>query len=91
MNNKDKSFLDLTEMEISKAIEGLGEQKYRTDQLDDWIYKKHVRSWTDMNNLPLKFINELDSLFKGCLDFLLGEYCVFLSIALLLPNGDFFE
>ena len=64
MNNNDKSFLDLTELEISKAIDNLGEHQYRTDQLDDWIYKKHVRSWADMNNLPLKFINELDSLFK---------------------------
>ena len=64
MNNNDKSFLDLTELEISKAIDNLGEHQYRTDQLDDWIYQKHVRNWADMNNLPLKFINELDSLFK---------------------------
>ncbi len=64
MNNNDKSFLDLTNLEIRKAVKNLGEQPYRIDQLENWIYKKYVQSWQDMNNLPPKFISDLDSLFK---------------------------
>ncbi len=64
MKNTDKSFLDINKEEIRKIIEKLGGPSYRLDQLDDWIYKKYVQTWQDMNNLPPKFISDLDSLFN---------------------------
>jgi 23S rRNA (adenine2503-C2)-methyltransferase len=64
MNNNDKSFLDLTNVEIAKVVKDLGEQPYRTDQLDHWIYKKYVQSWQEMNNLPPKFVSDIDSLYR---------------------------
>ena len=60
----DKSFLDLNKEEINKIIEKLGESSYRSEQLEDWIYKKYVDTWQDMNNLPTELINALDSSVK---------------------------
>ena len=60
----DKSFLDLNKEEINKIIEKLGEYSYRSEQLEDWIYKKYVDTWQDMNNLPTELINALDSSVK---------------------------
>ena len=64
MNYTDKSFLDLSKKEISEVVENFGELSYRSDQLEDWIYKKHVERWRDMNNLPKKFVDKLSSSFK---------------------------
>ena len=64
MNNTDKSFLDLNKKEISKIIDKFKEPSYRKDQLEEWIYKKFVQNWNDMNNLPLEFISSLKSSFK---------------------------
>ena len=64
MNNTDKSFLDLNKKEISKIIDQFKEPSYRKDQLEEWIYKKFVKNWNDMNNLPLELISSLKSSFK---------------------------
>ena len=56
MNNTDKSFLDLNKKEISKIIDQFKEPSYRKDQLEEWIYKKFVKNWNDMNNLPFPSI-----------------------------------
>ena len=64
MNYTDKSFLDLTKKEISEIVESFGELPYRSDQLEAWIYKKFVKRWRDMNNLPKKLVSKLDSSFK---------------------------
>ena len=64
MNYTDKSFLDLSKKEISEVVESFGELSYRSDQLEDWIYKKHVERWRDMNNLPKKPVDKLSSSFK---------------------------
>ena len=64
MNYTDKSFLDLSKKEISEVVENFGELSYRSDQLENWIYKKHVERWRDMKNLPKKLVGKLNSSFK---------------------------
>ncbi len=38
--------------ELTSVITDLNEQKYRAEQLFNWIYKRNVLSFTEMENLP---------------------------------------
>jgi len=40
--------------ELSEQLSVLGEPKFRVPQIIRWMYKKRVRSFTDMVNIPLK-------------------------------------
>ena len=39
--------------ELQEIIQGVGEKKYRAEQIFNWIYKENVTSFDEMVNLPL--------------------------------------
>ncbi|NLJ32968.1 MAG: 23S rRNA (adenine(2503)-C(2))-methyltransferase RlmN [Firmicutes bacterium] len=43
---------NLTREELEDFVTNIGEPVYRAQQIWDWIYRKHVLSFADMNNLP---------------------------------------
>ena len=53
------NFKQLNRTEITSFINGLGLEPYRAEQIINWIYEKHAKSFDDMTNLPLKFRTEL--------------------------------
>ena len=46
-----KSIYDLTLDNMEKEFLELGEKKFRTSQVFEWLYRKHVTSFDDMTNL----------------------------------------
>lgn len=50
---------DLTREEIRVILEELGEPGYRTAQICEWLYRRRVRSFEEMTNLPLKLRKDL--------------------------------
>lgn len=51
--------LDLEFCQIAKIIASLGHEGYRASQLFDWIYKKRVKSISQMTNLPANLRQDL--------------------------------
>lgn len=58
-----KNILDYTYEELKNEIENLGWQKFRTDQICDWIYKKKVLDFDQMTNLSKVQREELKNIF----------------------------
>lgn len=66
MQKIDIKSMPLTALEI--MMKKLGQAKYRTDQIYTWLHRYHVRSFSEMTNLP-KALREL-----------LGEKCYINSL-----------
>lgn len=43
---------DLSRDELNQFLEGIGEPRYRANQIWDWLYQKYVHSFAAMSNLP---------------------------------------
>lgn len=54
------NILDLSYDELNKVIEGFGEKKFRTKQIYEWIHKKTIENFSEMNNVPIKLRNLLE-------------------------------
>lgn len=48
-----------TKDELCEYIEGLGEKKYRADQVFSWLHDKCVSSFFDMKNVPKSLIEKM--------------------------------
>jgi 23S rRNA (adenine2503-C2)-methyltransferase len=58
------SFINgMTRQEIARALEKLGEPKYRARQICEWLYKKRARSFDEMTNLSLQLRDSLSRKF----------------------------
>ena len=53
----------LTYEELETAVLGLGLERYRTDQVVDWIYRKGAADFSGMTNLPLQQRAALEAAF----------------------------
>ncbi len=51
-----KSF---SETELREFVIGLGEKKYRADQVAHWLYNQNAQSWEEMNNIPQSLRDKL--------------------------------
>ncbi|MCX7984878.1 MAG: 23S rRNA (adenine(2503)-C(2))-methyltransferase RlmN [Bacteroidetes bacterium] len=49
------SLIGLTLGELREYVEGLGEKRYRGDQLFHWIYRKKVAAFDEMTNISASF------------------------------------
>lgn len=47
-----RGFFDLTREDVASLVAGLGERKYRADQLLRWVYQEGAVSYEQMTNLP---------------------------------------
>ncbi|MCX5781204.1 MAG: 23S rRNA (adenine(2503)-C(2))-methyltransferase RlmN [Elusimicrobia bacterium] len=59
----NKYFLDLEPEDIEKEILALGENRFRANQLIEWVYKKRIESFAECSNLPALLRNKLDKIF----------------------------
>ncbi len=50
----------LTQEELFQFIDSLGQKPYRSNQIINWIYKKHVKSFDEMSNLSKDFREKLE-------------------------------
>jgi 23S rRNA (adenine2503-C2)-methyltransferase len=49
--------------DLEKAVDQLGEPRYRARQITDWLYQKRVQSFAEMSDLPRNFRAELAERF----------------------------
>ena len=54
----------LEKAQLITVLENLGEKKFRATQIFEWLYKQHVSSFDDMNNLSKSLREQLKSHFK---------------------------
>ncbi len=55
-----KHLYDLSFDELAAFIVSMGQPKFRTRQVWEWMYKKAVSSFDEMSNLPLSFRQKLE-------------------------------
>jgi 23S rRNA (adenine2503-C2)-methyltransferase len=48
---------------LTTAMKAIGQPAFRAGQVFDWIYKKRVREWSEMSNLPLALREWLETTF----------------------------
>ena len=61
MSAAKKSFIELNPSEAKMLLFELGEEPFRLEQIQNWIYQNHVASWEDMENLPTQLRNDLSN------------------------------
>ncbi|MBL7830738.1 MAG: 23S rRNA (adenine(2503)-C(2))-methyltransferase RlmN [Saprospiraceae bacterium] len=54
----------ISEQELKKSIAELNEPTFRANQILEWVWKKSVRSFGEMTNLPKSLIEKLNKQFK---------------------------
>lgn len=57
------SIYGLTQEELGEWLVSIGEKKFRTSQIWDWLYQKRVREFSEMKNIPKDLIEKLTSEF----------------------------
>lgn len=48
---------------LTKALKAVGQPAFRAGQIFNWIYRKRIRDWSDMSNLPRSLRAWLDETF----------------------------
>lgn len=71
---KKQNIKDLSLLEISENLLDLGEPKFRSKQVIQWLYEKEVSIFREMRNLPTSLIEKLEENFS--LDELSIKYCL---------------
>ena len=58
-----KDIRDLSFEELSSVISNMGEPRHRVAQIFKWLYGKQALSFSEMTNIPKKFIEKLETEF----------------------------
>lgn len=59
-----KNLIGLSREEFNAEIIGMGEKKFRANQLWEWIYNKGVKSFDDMTSVSVKFREDLKAKYN---------------------------
>ncbi len=57
------NFYDLTLEQLRESLTGLGKEKFRAQQLYQWVYQKGIENFGEMSNLSKVFRLELEKIF----------------------------
>lgn len=61
---KDKQNIrQLSEIDLNKEFETLGQPKFRVRQLNEWLWQKHITQFSEMSNLPIDLRSKLEEKF----------------------------
>lgn len=74
---------------LTARLRERGEPAFRAKQILDWVYKKRVRSWDEMTNLPKALRTWLDETFEFApATLVLGKQSLDVTDKLLIELGD---
>ncbi len=62
MNNQ-LDILSMTLPQLCEQLVQMGQPKFRAKQIYEWLFKRRVQNFADMNNLPLALRNDLQERF----------------------------
>ncbi len=62
MNKKD--IRKINDKELADFLLSVGEKTFRVKQINEWLWKKGIRDFDSMKNLPKKLIDEMKSKFS---------------------------
>jgi 23S rRNA (adenine2503-C2)-methyltransferase len=63
MNRDLPNIRHLSLGELTEYFEGLGEKKFRIQQVHEWLWQKHAHSFDDMTNLSKELRAKLNETF----------------------------
>ncbi len=58
-----RNLRDLTKGELNDWILSIGEKKFRTQQIHEWLWKKNVMSFSEMKNLSKELLKKMENEF----------------------------
>lgn len=61
--SKIQNIRDLTKEELQEFFDSMGEKKFRTQQVYEWLWQKHAHSFADMTNLSKDLRQKLGESF----------------------------
>lgn len=64
VKEKGNNIRDLSQKELVKFFESLGEKKFRAFQVYEWLWQKHAHSFADMTNLSKELRQKLGENFS---------------------------
>lgn len=64
VKEKGNNIRDLSQEELVKFFESLGEKKFRANQVYEWLWQKHAHSFGDMTNLSKELRQKLGENFS---------------------------
>ena len=64
VKEKGNNIRDLSQEELVKFFESLGEKKFRANQVYEWLWQKHAHSFADMTNLSKELRQKLGENFS---------------------------
>lgn len=59
-----KSIYDYTQEQLIEEFEKIGEKKFRASQVFEWLYRKFVHSFNNMNNISQELRNKLSDIYS---------------------------
>src|SRR5574343_145015 len=63
-NGKPQNIRDLSKEELIELFESMGENKFRAQQVYEWLWQKHAQSFADMTNLSKDLRQKLGEQFS---------------------------
>ncbi|MEJ7768605.1 MAG: 23S rRNA (adenine(2503)-C(2))-methyltransferase RlmN [Chitinophagaceae bacterium] len=64
MLNDKKNIRQLSQNELEQYFEALGEKKFRSKQVYEWLWKKHAHSFEDMTNISKELREKMSDNFS---------------------------
>jgi len=64
METRKKNIRHLSRADVEKYIEEIGEKKFRSKQIWEWLWLKHAQGFDDMTNLSKELRNRLSESFS---------------------------
>jgi 23S rRNA (adenine2503-C2)-methyltransferase len=64
VKEKGNNIRDLSQEELVRFFESLGEKKFRANQVYEWLWQKHAHSFADMTNLSKELRQKLGENFS---------------------------
>ena len=61
MTNKEKSFIELNQIEALELLKKIKAEAFRYEQIQNWIFDNFIKDWEQMENLPKDLRDKLSN------------------------------
>ena len=61
MTNKEKSFIELNQIEALELLKKIKAEAFRYEQIQNWIFDNFIENWDQMENIPKDLRDKLSN------------------------------